>query len=259
MKAVKGFLFIALFLLTAFSTVAETKTRDYWPTEDWRIGSPEKLGFDAAKLESMGSFVKRTLPRTTSILIIRDGYIVYETYYLGDKNSPRGLYDETASVISILIGMLVDSHQIADVEDSMLSYLPELGLEKPAADIEKITIRNLLTMSSELPLPYDLFTGTISIDEIKGMLSRPPANMPGQAFAYNATNANLLSMIITKVTKNTAAEFAESQLFRPLGIKKYYWLKSSGYSKSVTGLSFTSRDMAKIGYTSIMGNGIRAK
>jgi CubicO group peptidase (beta-lactamase class C family) len=192
--------------------------------------------------------VKQSLPRTTSILVIKNGYIAYERYFAADKNNPRGLYDETASVISILIGMLIDSHQIGDVEDSMLSYLPELRSENIAPDIEKITIRNLLTMSSGLPLPYDPVTGTIVIDEIRGMLSRPLGSMPGQTFAYNAANSNLLSMIITKITKKTAAEFAASQLFQPLGIKKYYWLKSSGYSKSISGLSLTSRDMAKIGY-----------
>jgi CubicO group peptidase (beta-lactamase class C family) len=248
MKVIKAFLFTVLVFLAVIPAAAETKTRDYWPTEDWQTSSPEKLGFDTAKLQSIDAFVKQSLPRTASILIIRNGYIAYETYYAGDKNTPRGLYEETASMISILIGMLVNSHQIGEVEDSMLSYLPELRSENLAPNVEKITIRNLLTMSSGLPLPHDPVTGTISIDEIKGMLSRPLESIPGEAFVYNATNSNLLSMIITKITKKTAAEFAASQLFQPLGIKKYYWLKSSGYSKSVSGLSLNCRDMAKIGY-----------
>jgi CubicO group peptidase (beta-lactamase class C family) len=221
---------------------SETLTREYWPTDDWRTRSPEELGLDITKLHAIDPFVKDSLAATTSILVVRHGYLAFESYYAGDKDSPRRLWSATKSVTSILTGILIKSHQIQSIDDFMLSYLPELRSGNLAPNVDKITIRNLLTMTSGFP-PDPL--GTLFV---KGLLSKPLDSLPGETFAYNSTNADLLSIIITELTKQTAAEFAETNLFKPLGIRNYSWAKEYLYSNGGLGLSLSSRDMAKIGY-----------
>jgi len=221
----------------------EAVAREYWPTDDWKSRSPEQLGFDTTKLQAIDSFVRQALAATSSILVVRHGYVAYETYYVGDRYSPRRLISATKSVISILTGILVKTNQIQDIGDPMLSYLPELRSGNLADNVDKITIRNLLTMSSGLP-----DDGGLGEMSPKSLLSKPLASVPGQTFAYNGTNPNLLSMIITKLTNQTAAAFAEKELFKPLGIKSYRWNETLGFSNGALGLSLTTRDLAKIGY-----------
>jgi CubicO group peptidase (beta-lactamase class C family) len=67
--------------------------------------------------------------------------------------------------------------------------------------VGKITIRHLLTMTSGFP--PDGGVGTLFV---RGMLAKPLAGKPGEAFAWNGTNPDLLSIITTELTKQTAAE-----------------------------------------------------
>jgi CubicO group peptidase (beta-lactamase class C family) len=191
----------------------------------------------------MDAFVKGALPATSIVLVVRHGYIAWESYYAGDRRSLRACHCMTKSVVSILVGMLMKNHQIKDMEDPMLSYLPDLSSGTLAPGVDKITIRHLLTMTSGFP-----DDGGVVTVFVKGYLAKPLKTPPGETFAYNGTNPVLLSIILTELTKQTAAEYAEAQLFKPLGIRDYAWRKEYLYSKGAAGLSLTSRDLAKIGY-----------
>ena len=64
----------------------------YWPIKEWQSASPQDEGMNPAKLEAIDALVKGTLPLTSSVLVIRHGYIVFERYYQGYKESMRPLY-----------------------------------------------------------------------------------------------------------------------------------------------------------------------
>jgi CubicO group peptidase (beta-lactamase class C family) len=154
---------------------AEIPPRDYWPTADWKTRSPEELGIDGGKLRAMDAFVKGALPATSSILVVRHRYIAWESYYAGDRRSLRPCYSMTKSVVSILVGMMMKNHQIKDMEDPMLSYLPDLGSGILAPGVDKIAIRHLLTMTSGFP--DDGGVGTVFV---KGYLAKPLKTPPGE-------------------------------------------------------------------------------
>jgi len=64
-------------------TLTAAEPPDYWPTDDWRIALPSEHGLDEAILDEMlASIRQRNLP-LHSLLIIRDGYLVSETYFNG--------------------------------------------------------------------------------------------------------------------------------------------------------------------------------
>jgi len=86
--------------------------------------------------------------------------------------------------------------------------------------------------------------------------TQPIIAEPGQLPAYNGFVSHLLSGIITKSTKMSTLEFADKQLFKPLGIQTLRWgIGLDGYNNGASEVSMKTRDMAKIGYL-YLRNGI---
>src|SRR5512146_872732 len=52
----------------------------YWPTQGWRTSTPEEQGMDAPTLARMLDVIKEQRIDLHSMLVIRNGYIVSETY-----------------------------------------------------------------------------------------------------------------------------------------------------------------------------------
>jgi CubicO group peptidase (beta-lactamase class C family) len=75
------------------------------------------------------------------------------------------------------------------------------------------------------------------------------ATKPGAAFNYNSGNPQLLSAILTKLTGQSALDYARKRLFEPLGISDVFWRSDPrGVSIGGYGLFLQPRDMAKFGY-----------
>ena len=118
-----------------------------------------------------------------------------------------------------------------------------------------ITIQNLLDMTSGLdstePLgegpPRSMIDMEHSADWEQFVLDRPMATKPGAAFNYNSGNPRL-SAILTKLTGQSAVDYARKRLFEPLGISDVFWRSDPrGVSIGGYGLFLQPRDMAKFG------------
>jgi len=67
-------------------------------------------------------------------------------------------------------------------------------------------------------------------------------------FKYNELNPEIIIHTALKNSKRTDIDFADKYLFKPLGIKNYYWLKDqTGTIDGGTGLAIRPRDMLKFG------------
>jgi CubicO group peptidase (beta-lactamase class C family) len=66
---------------------------------------------------------------------------------------------------------------------------------------------------------------TNSDDWVKFSLDLRIVNDPGAVWAYNSSNAVILGGIIANASKMSVSKFADTFLFRPLGIKNYRWTK----------------------------------
>jgi CubicO group peptidase (beta-lactamase class C family) len=88
-----------------------------------------------------------------------------------------------------------------------------------------------------------------SNDRVKFVLDRPMVAVPGEKYTYNTGISHVLSAIIKKSSGIRADSFALENIFRPLGIKKYYWpVDMNGVAYGGYGVMLTPRDMAKFGY-----------
>lgn len=160
------------------------------------------------------------------------------------KDKPSKIYSITKSIVSLLIGILVDSGAIHDIHSPIYEYFPEL-LEDHDVRKRDITIFHLLTMTSGLKPTQ--FQG--SKRWIRTILEQTLVNEPGTTFQYNSGDSHLLSAIIRQVAKRSTSDFAADVLFRPLGINKYSWVEDpQGIHSGGFGLSMNMEDMLKIGF-----------
>src|ERR1700712_5211926 len=88
------------------NAVTTPTAREYWPTTGWRTAEPEDHGVDPAGLAELERQLAAGYPHVRSVLIVRNGYLVYEHYRPGlNALSGHDIRSATQSVISALIGI----------------------------------------------------------------------------------------------------------------------------------------------------------
>lgn len=231
---------------------SQTWTPDYWPTDGWRFSFPEAQGMLSSHLIAMNNFLNTYQYRLDSILIVRNGYIVYEDYPTGHTETMRhALFSCTKSVASAVTGIALGQGYFNDTQDHLLDFFPGRSYDNPDPRKEAITVENLLTMKAgfEWDEWSDVFRLMSSLDALQFVLDLPMATTPGTTWVYNDGASHLLSCIVNATTGRFTGEFAQEFLFDPLGINNVYWdADFTGVHFGGFGLHLTSKDMAKFGY-----------
>ncbi len=193
-----------------------------------------------------------------SLLVIENNNLVIEQYYNDwEEDRLHFLASNTKSFNSLLIGIAIEKGYIKNIDQRMLDFFPEYkDLEKDTLK-NKITIKDLLTMTSgfqwdEQSLPVnDPNNMGVQLDKtedwLKSSLELSMDTVPGTKYVYSGPNNIILSEIIKRSTGKNIAEFAEEYLFKPLNIKEYSWFSKNGIYDGGGGLSLKSRDIAKYG------------
>lgn len=237
---------------------AASETSAYWPTQDWRTSSPEEQGMEAEKLAQMLEAIQQQRLNLHSLLIIRHGYLVSETYYgINGQNSRHELYSCTKSFVSTLIGIAIDQGDINGVDQRVVDFFPGRTFANLEAQKQAMTLDDLLTMRSGLDwqegdTAYNALY--LSRDWVQFVLDEPMAQAPGSAFNYCSGCSHVLSAIVQQSTGQNPRDFAEQTLFEPLGITNVNWdTDAGGIPIGGWGLQLTSREMAKLGYLFLHG------
>lgn len=221
-------------------------------------GHWDKTGLDKKLLAQMVErIVNGTYPNVHSVLIIKDGKLVFEEYfYEYDKNKLHELRSASKSFISALAGIALDRKLIKSKDETALSYFPEYTFQNMTESKKQITIENLLTNTSGLDC--DVYnpkaagnenTMSYEKDWIQYSLDLPMNYKPGEAGQYCSSNPIIMGRIIEKATKTTIPDFAKQTLFKDLGIKHFDWHFKPDPSSAETfcQLNLRSRDFAKLG------------
>jgi CubicO group peptidase (beta-lactamase class C family) len=190
-------------------------TRDYWPTAGWRTAQPTGHAIDAAKLAIADAFAQND-PLTRCLLVVKDGYIVFEKYYGGGaRDQSSNLWSVTKSFTSALVGILFTRNLITNADELMTAYMPDYP------EFGGMTIRHVLTHTSGLSWAEEgepWVKWTRSDDWIAAALAQGREHKPGKVFKYSSANSQFLSGLIHAASGKTPGELAEEGLFRPLGI-----------------------------------------
>jgi CubicO group peptidase (beta-lactamase class C family) len=253
-----GVAFVLIALLAGCTPAVSTPTTPaYWPTDGWRSAAPEEQGTDSEKLAQMVEHIQQEKLNLHSLLIVRNGYLVSELYaYPYSAGQVHFIASVTKSVIGALVGIAIQKGDIQDVQQPLFSLLPEQRVANLDDQKKAITLENLLTQTSGLdchenPAPGEAFMQA-SQNWVQFMLDLPMAAQPGTKFNYCTGAIQLLSAVLQKATGVSAREFANQNLFAPLGIGPISEARWPSDPQGVTtggfGLALTSGEMAKLGY-----------
>jgi CubicO group peptidase (beta-lactamase class C family) len=226
-----------------FDTMELAKTRDYWPTEEWKTASPATMGMDPAQLKKAGRFYGEMFPSAYSIIVIRHGRIVLEAYYNGmDKGSTPHIYSITKSFTSALTGIAIEDGLIKGTDETLASLFPEYATDDMSSAAKGITVHQMLSHSSGLPHGG-------GDDWLKDTLQGKLQFEPGAEFRYSNRVPDVLSEAISRRSGMSTREFADSKLLDPLGITVNNWdATPTGNQLGANGLYVTARDLARLGY-----------
>jgi CubicO group peptidase (beta-lactamase class C family) len=226
-----------------------------WPTDGWQTSTPEGQGMNSQTLAAMLDTIAAHDVPIHSVLVIRNGYLVLEAYnYPYAPDDLHTVYSVTKSITSALFGIALDQGFIEGGEQKMLDFFPDYTPANLDEAKQAITLDNLLTMSPGFEWPGGMaepLMGDMMVtdDWVQYMLDRPMRGEPGQLFVYNSGVSNLLAAIIAHATGQPLLDFAQANLFEPLGVDSAEWADDpQGRYLGGFGLQLTPRDMAKIGY-----------
>jgi CubicO group peptidase (beta-lactamase class C family) len=199
-------------------------------------------------------WIKRT--NTTGLLVIKDGVVVFENYYDGNEKSTRTISMSVAkSFVSFLIGVAFEERQIADLQDPVDTYAPNLK----GSGYEGVSLKNVLQMSSGIRFTEDY--GDLNSDIVRLVVSFTTGSLkefvaglhnerkPGTFNQYVSADTQVLSMVLKGATKKSLTEYMQEKLWSHLGAEyNAEWLTDpTGTKMAFGGLNATLRDYARFG------------
>ncbi|WP_052487388.1 serine hydrolase domain-containing protein [Gordoniibacillus kamchatkensis] len=239
---------------TSGPSAANADSLSYWPTEGWKVTSPEAQGMDSAAIErTIEAFRER---QVRSVAVVRNGCLVAEHYSEGTgADKPQNMYSVTKSITSALAGIALADRKLKSVDQRLADFFPELNKHPLKSQIR---IKHLLSMTSGLEWADDRNQSSeammYSPDWIRTVLEQPQQYPPGSKYNYSNGDAHLMSAVLHKATGQPLLDYAKSRLFAPLGITNVLWNSDpQGYSIGAWAMALTLRDMAKIGLLYLKG------
>lgn len=218
------------------------------------VDLPAEYTFRGGK-HSVAGFLTETY--TSALLVIRDGAIEYERYWLtGGEDVHWMSMSVGKSFVSALVGIAISEGLISGVETPISDYVPMLT----GSAYDGARIKDVLQMSSGARWNEDysdpdsdimrygrVLAGDGSFDEFTASLVRE--RTPGTHNYYNSTDTQALGMLLRQATGRTLAAYAEEKLWHPLGMERDgYWITDAhGMEMAAGGLQVVARDYAKLG------------
>lgn len=241
--------------------------------DGWTMATPKDAGFDPDKLCPLDKLLGQWTANTIhGVVVVRHGKLVMERYYKGEPPPESGTSDVIAfdatlkhdvfsiskSVISLLIGIARGEGKFPDLDALVTDHLPAKYADGAAPDNARITIRDLLAMSSgrdwDEGRSYSDPKNAVwqmmrAPDPYRFVLQQRVAFTPGAVFNYSSGDTELLGLVLAHGVGRSIDDYARDRLFGPLDITDVDWWKlpNSGQPFAAAGLRLRPRDLAKLG------------
>ena len=211
--------------------------------------TPEAEGVDPAGIRALVGTFDTKIDAVHSLMLVRHGKVVAEGWW-APYAAPdvHIIYSATKSFTSTAVGFAVQEGRLG-VNDLVLAHFPEFAPPNPSAQLKKMRVRDLLTMTTgHQNNPMDFMRARTAGDWTRGFLEAPVEHKPGTHFLYDSGASYVLAALVQKVTGQTVEAYLEPRLFAPLGIEQHPWgMSPEGVDLGDGGLSLTTEDLAKFG------------
>lgn len=194
---------------------------------------------------------------TAALLVLKDGAVRYEQYYLTGGREVQWLSMSVAkSFLSALVGIALAEGAISDLDDPVERYAPFLT----GSGYEGVSIRHILQMSSGTRWREDYVDPESEIFGLNGAMAPGGSHdqflatmvretTPGSLCQYNSADTQALGALLVGATGRSVADYMQEKICDPLGMESpSYWVEDSrGMELAYAGLLMTARDFAKLG------------
>lgn len=192
------------------------------------------------------------------VLLYQHGKLVLEEYFYGYSAArPHQLRSATKSVVSALAGIAIDQGALSGVNERVLPQMRYSSYDKPDPRKSAMTLGDFLEMSSGLDCNDHSSTspGREAViddrpDWVKSTLDLPMINTPGTKAYYCSGGVSVVGRLIENAVHMRLPEFAQVNLFGPLGIPQTDWKWNydlTNADREYSQIHLRPRDMLKLG------------
>ena len=185
--------------------------------------------FAAVSSAMQECIVKQEVAGVVTLIATRDKVLHVEAAGLADIAAKAPMKTDaifwiasmTKPITATAVLMLQEEGKLS-VDDPVAKYLPELGgLQTPAGEPAKLTLRHLLTHTSGMPeATPEQYRQARSLAEVIPFYAGKSLKFePGSKWQYCQSGINSLGRIVEVVSGQSFPGFLQKRLFDPLGMK----------------------------------------
>jgi CubicO group peptidase (beta-lactamase class C family) len=212
-------------------------------SKGWEHAAPADVGMDAAKLQDAVNYA--ATQASYSLRVYRHGCLVAaDANYEHTSESHFESWSMAKSIVSMVFGRAM-TLGLVSADDPVGSLIPEADQAHG-----QITLRNLLTMTSGLHWngfrDYDIAME----DRLRDFLTVGIDHKPGTWFEYSQTGPFTLAEAISRAVGEDFQDFAQRELFGPIGIVAgtWRWVRDGkGRTQGFYGMNMRPDDFGRLG------------
>ena len=218
--------------------------------------SPLREGAAMDPPEGMDDWI--TQRAVTALVVLKDGAIRHEGYYMGTGPDDRRIsWSVAKSYLSALMGIVLQDAAIDSLDDPVTKYAPALI----GSAYDGASILNVLQMASGVTFDEDYLDFNSDINRMGRVLAlgqsmngfaaglRERFTEPGRQWQYVSIDTHVIGMVIEGATGRSVPDLMREKLIAPMGLEAdpLYITDGHGTAFVLGGLNLTTRDYARFG------------
>ncbi|MEP7372705.1 MAG: serine hydrolase [Chitinophagaceae bacterium] len=212
--------------------------------------TPEQQGISSIAIRRFLATIKESGQEFHSLMILRHGHVITEGWWSPySSEHKQQLYSLSKSFTGTAIGLAV-AEGLLTVEDPVIKFFPDVLPNEVSENLAALKVKHLLMMSvgHEKDSIQIIEKTPVGTQWAKTFLNLPVVFKPGSQFMYNSGASYMLSAIIKKLTGQSAHNYLQPRLLKPMDITGSTWTENAeGINIGASHLRIRTEDIAKFG------------